>query len=514
MMKRVMSFLNKHHMINTGDHILVGVSGGADSVCLLLILKELQKQMEFKLTAVHVEHGIRGEASLNDAAFTEQFCREQDVPCMIYWEDAPKKAAEGHLTLEEAARELRYACFRKACQEAGANKIATAHHADDNAETVLFHLCRGTGIQGLGGIAPVRGNIIRPLLCIGRNDIEQILSERGQGYCTDATNADVTYSRNRIRHNLIPELNTVNRQAVPHIQRTSEMLAEIGAYLEHASWEAGKQGVSFLLSGDEGHKGTADILPGKETEGEDALSSVSEKQMEGLYGVRIEKKVVCSLDPVLAKNLLHQLIGLAAGGRKDISYTHIKSVYALFTSQPGKEAVLPGQLSAKSDYDAVLLLKTAAGEPAKEEAAFCRTILKIPGKTVYLGGFLFTTEVFGFDGDCEKIPQKTCTKWLDYDKIDEDISIRGRLTGDYFQINASGGHKKLKEYFIQEKIPQAQRQKIPLLACGSHVLWVVGKRISEACKVTPETKRILEISVEWDSDKMTDGEDGGSSKDG
>ena len=251
MQKKIQIFIRQYHMIEENDHVAVGVSGGADSVCLLLLLCELRKSMHFRLTAVHVEHGIRGAESLADAAFVKQLCADWNVPLRTFSVDALHQAKTQHQSLEEAARELRYRCFYEACRKCQANRLAVAHHGDDCAETVLFHLSRGTGLRGLCGIVPVRElpeqklTLIRPLLCVTKAEVEAYLEQIGQEYRTDSTNADVAMSRNRIRSQVLPQLCEVNTAVVPHIVRTAGYLEEICEYLDEAAWEAGKAYVTY-----------------------------------------------------------------------------------------------------------------------------------------------------------------------------------------------------------------------------------------------------------------------------
>ncbi len=478
MQKKIQIFLEKYHMIEKNDHIAAGISGGADSVCLLLILKELQKTMDFSLTAVHVEHGIRGEESLRDAQFAKNFCRKHQIPFLSFSVDAPGRAKEKHETLEEAARELRYECFLEACRQCGGNKIAAAHHGDDCAETVLFHLSRGTGIRGLCGIVPIRKcgeetgvSVIRPLLCATRAEIEAYLKERGQEYCTDSTNGDVSLTRNRIRSRVLPELISVNPQAVQHITRTAGYLEEICDFIDREAWERGKEGVIFTYESGE------------------------------VCEIRIFREQFMRLHPVLQKNLIHRLLGQAAGSRKDIAAPHIEAVCALFEAGTGKMLSLPYGVQARREYDAVLLQrrKYAPGQAEKPDGR--EMDLVIPGESVWYDGRKIWTEILEFDGNCKKIPQKMYTKWFDYDKIKNTVRVRTRRPGDYLQADASGGHKKLKNFFIDAKVPQDQRDEILLLAEDRHILWAVGYRISEAYKITQKTKRILSVCVDGGKNK-------------
>ncbi len=477
---------------------MAGVSGGADSVCLLLILSELMPQIGYSLYALHVEHGIRGEESRADAEFTEQLCRKLGVPFMLCHVDVPRCREETGLSPEEAAREVRYDCYRKACAETGADRVALAHHADDCAETMLFNLARGTGIRGMSGIRPVSQRtrfiesdvpsgeaddarradniaggftVIRPLLCLTRAQIEDWLAGRGQEYRTDSTNTDVTYARNRIRANVLPELTKINTQAVPHMWQLSGQLAQVSDYLDEAAREAGREAVSM---------------------GDDA--------------VVIDCGSFCEMHPVLQSSLLMQLLGWAAGSRRDITSVHVEQLLGLMAAEVGTRLSLPGKVTAKKMYDTVELRRRdpdlsgtdapAAHTEHSDGAQAWETDLIIPGETVLENGLRFSTEILEFTDFSQKIPPKSYTKWFDYDKINSAVRLRGRCPGDYFQTDADGGHKKLNRFFIDEKVPLALRDSICLLADGSHILWVVGYRISEAYKVTGETRRVLCVTVD------------------
>ena len=239
MQKRIMAFMKEHHMAEEGDCILAAVSGGADSVCLLLILQELAQAGKIRLCAVHVEHGIRGEDSRKDACFVEEICRQHRIPCKIFHCQAMEYARAHKMTVEEGARILRYGFFEQAAEIFRADRIAVAHNQNDCAETILFHLARGTGLKGLCGIPPVRDNIIRPLLCVKRREIEAFLAAEGQIFCQDKTNETLDYTRNRVRHQILPVLEEINSEAVAHMNQAAEQAAELtytmGSYTGNGS---------------------------------------------------------------------------------------------------------------------------------------------------------------------------------------------------------------------------------------------------------------------------------------
>ncbi len=478
MEEKVRQYVEQFHMLRAGDSVVAGLSGGADSVCMLLLLFGLAEEIGFSLTAVHVEHGIRGEESLRDADFSGQLCRGLGIPFKLYSVDVPTHRQKTGQSPEEAARELRYDCYLKACEQTGSNRIALAHSADDCAETMLFNMARGTGIRGLAGIRPVSArdgdwegiSIVRPLLSVTRAEIEEWLAARGQSYCTDATNADLAYSRNRIRERVMPELAQINPQAVSHMQNLSGQLSDICDYLEEAAWDAGRD--VFYIGGD--------------PDGDD-----------GSDRIVISCRAFLAIHPVLQKQLLLQLISLAAGSRKDITSGHLDQTLGLMTAQVGAKTSLPGGITAQKTYDEVVL-----GTENGEAAPLIGQDLVVPGETVTEDGITFSTKIIDFTEFSEKIPQKSYTKWFDYDKIKSAVRVRSRRAGDYFQTDADGGHKKLNRYFIDEKVPLPERDRIILLADGDHIMWAVGYRISEAYKVTEQTGRVLCVTV---SRKVTDG---------
>lgn len=459
MQKKVLEFMEQYHMAEEGERILAAVSGGADSICLLLILAALQKEKKYQLFVVHVEHGIRGEESKKDAEFVENFCKKHKIPCNVYHCKAEIYAKEHKMTVEEGARELRYGYFREAAETFGADKIAVAHNQNDCAETMLFHLARGTGLKGLCGILPVRENIIRPLLCVERKEIEAYLKEQGQEYCVDKTNEELEYTRNRIRHQVLPVLNEINSQAIAHMNQTAAMAMELEELVQQLTREARERYVSRT---------------------EEGTLVLHEIQKE---------------NPVICKSLIHQVLTEQAESSRDISGVHVLEVLELLEKQVGRKVSLPYELEAERTYEGVQIrkIRTEVNEKITQKAWEI-----IPGVTLEIPeyGYKIRTAILERNFKNEEIPQKMYTKWFDYDKIKGSMFLRTRQEKDYFIINAQGGRKKLKNYLIEEKIPREQRNKLLFLADETHLIWAIGYRIGEDVKVTEHTKRILEIQVD------------------
>ena len=230
--KKVFSYVEKYHMITSGDNIVAGVSGGADSVCLLLLLLEYGKKVPISLRVVHVDHGLRADAG-EDARYVEDLCRQFHIPFCLTREDVREIAARERCSQEDAGRRLRYRAFYQAADDMGGARIAVAHNMGDNAETMLFHLFRGSGLKGLCGIAPVRDAVIHPVLCLERQEIEAYLRQRGISWRTDSTNGEDHYRRNRIRHHILPYAESqVVQGAAAHMCCTAEILSEAEDYLE------------------------------------------------------------------------------------------------------------------------------------------------------------------------------------------------------------------------------------------------------------------------------------------
>lgn len=455
--------VREYQMIHKGEEIIAGVSGGADSVCLLFLLCQFREELDFSVRAVHVNHMIRGEEADRDQAFVEALCRELRVPLHSEKVDVPLLAKERKLSLEEAGRIVRYQVFSEHCGKKN-GKIAVAHNLEDNAETVLLNLVRGSGIRGLSGIRPVGEQngctVIRPLLFTGRKEIEAFLSEKGQTFCEDHTNQDTGYSRNAIRHQILPGLQGINGQAAAHITKTAGILGEIEGFLERETEAAFQKTVSF-----------------RETE---AVLRIPE---------------LSALDPVLQKRVVLQAVSLCAGSRKDLSSLHVDAVLNLSENQSGKQVSLPYGLLALRQYQEILIRKD---EPRTSMTTFeiRKEELDENGREIILDGGLSLSfrKIAVNNGNRGRLMGKNqYTKAFDYDKIVGVIKVGEKLPGDYIVLKS--GRKTLKKLFTDEKIPLEERQRLPVLKDGQGVLWVVGSRSSELQKLSETTTMAVIIET-------------------
>ena len=451
--EKILDVIEKYHMTEKGERIMIGVSGGADSMCLLFLMSAIKEKLGVSIEAVHVHHGIRGKSADRDLMFVEEQCRRLGVPCKSVRIDIPTIAKKKGLSEEEAGRIERYLIFDKT----QADRIAVAHHMEDSAETVLFNLFRGTGIKGLGGIRPVSGKIIRPLIEFSRREIEEYCREQGIKYCEDETNFDTSLSRNRIRLNILPEAGLINPAAIRHISEASEKIRNVFEYME-------TEGNKLFFN-------AAD------------LSGMPDR-------LTVNTEVLKNAAPVLRSIAVKKSITEVAGKEKDIGSAHIKETEDLIFGLSGKELHLPYGVTVKKSFDSLVFSKEKGKEKRNtEEIAFFinegrETELTLPEGEIVTG--VLTDKP-------ENIPPLRYTKWLDYDMIKNTAVWRTRRPGD--RISIQGGSKKLKDYFIEEKIPADERDSIYLFACGNDVIWVPGFRIGYNYKVTDATERVLMVTI-------------------
>ena len=483
--EKVFAYIKEHQMLQPGDRVVAGVSGGADSVCLLFLLLEWRREFPLDIAVVHVNHGIRPEAG-EDARYVEKLCGEHRIPFFLTEADVRQRSILEKCSEEEAGRRTRYEAFDKAAEEWGATKIAVAHNSNDRSETQLFHLFRGSGIRGLASILPVRGRIIRPILCLERWEIEDFLTQQGIFYCKDATNDEDDYTRNRIRHHILPYAEqNIARGCVAHMNQTAEMLAETEEYLELQTAEAVNRCIRSIKA------------PGSALQ-----PDVSSQAQE----VHIAVEPFLTLHPVIRKRLLYEEVKRLSPGQKDITYQHIAELLTLFTQEGNRTICLPFGIRGRRQYEQVILtIQTTQTTKAADTAVATplwqqRDPDMIPGQKKTVECALGTLEYSVWEASHgleknQEVPTNQYTKWFDYDKIKNGLVLRQRRPGDFMMIG--GGHKKaIRRILMDDKVPQSNRETLNMLTDGGHVLWIPDTgRMSEYYKITGETRLILSAEL-------------------
>ncbi len=449
MIDKVKTTIKTHNLMQYGDHIVVGVSGGPDSVCLLHILRTLSAELNLKLTAVHINHKMRPLEADKDQQFTEMFCKELGIICRSFTFDVPTLAQKRGLTSEEAGREVRYQAFNQVKDEVHANKIAVAQNMNDQAETLLMRLLRGTGIDGLSGIDYIREQtIIRPLLDFSREDIETYCLDNGLKPRIDQTNLLPIYTRNKIRLELIPYMRTnYNDNIVQGLSRLSNIAREDKDYIY--------QTVNRLIS-------------------ESALSICDDHGTGEIKKITLPCSVINAEHPAIGKRIILKLFG-TLGLVQDIQSIHLANALKLIkTGETSFSTDFPGGYSLRISYGMVEFLPKNKGLTSGELGKIKQSVIRVDELEVR-----------------QSAPYK---QYFDYDSVlsaNHEILLRTRRHGDIFAPLGMKGSKKIKEYFIDEKMPRDERDSIPLVCVGPEVLWIVGFRISEKYKLTPRTKKIL-----------------------
>lgn len=457
--EKIRVLIKENRLLDDEEKIVVGVSGGADSVCLLLLLKNMLTPEN--IIAVHINHGIRGKEAYRDEEFVKKLCERHNIKLEIRHLDVPLFAKENKISEEEAGRILRYGIFEEIRREKEADKIAVAHNMNDTAETFLLNLSRGSGITGLTGIRIRNGTIIRPLIKTGRDEIENIVKNYGESFITDSTNHSLMYTRNRIRNKIMPELAGINDKAIRHINEAAEKLKKIEEYI--------------LKESEKSYR----------------------KYVETENSIFIKNKLM-EADEVIVEEVIHKALIRAAEKARDIGGIHIASVKELFGKQVGRKINLPYGVKAYRDYSGVKLVKNkevVSGFDKKTALPELRLTLLETGE---ISDILITEnkiELTFNDGSVKNLIQNSCIKWFDYDKISDNVLLRYRKDGDYLIISDEGARKKLKKYFIDNKVPSEKRDSIPLVAADDEILWIVGYRTGEGARITKSTKKLLKIEV-------------------
>ena len=464
LVQRIDAYCRQKELLLPGDRVLLGLSGGADSVCLFLVLLALAKKWDLTLFPVHINHNIRGAEAEADQQFCRELCQQHQLELEIVSVPVMELAKKHGWTVEEAGRNARYQVFQERKEYHHCQRIAVAHHKNDQAETMLFQLLRGSRLKGLAGMEALHGDIIRPLLIVTREEIEAFLSERMQNFCIDRTNFEEEYTRNLIRHKVLPLAQQIQPRAVEHLTETAQYLGRVEQFLEEMTKELYQKAVT---------------------------------EQGGEY--RLSIPVLKDANPVLAERVVYHVLCCAAGSRKDITAAFVSDCMALMGKQTGRQITLFGNLIVKKSYHE---LKFKKGSVA--EIYHCEEILTFPYETeITKIGKKITLEVQEweqteqfFQEKLHSIPKSTYTKSFDYDKISGVISLRSPTPKDTIVVYTDGRKKRVMDILKEIKVPREERTDYWILCAGDQTLWIPGIRGSEAYRVTKETKRILTAKID------------------
>ena len=439
--------INEYKMLENASTVVVGLSGGADSVCLLHVLYTLKDEYKLKLIASHVNHGIRGEEAENDALFSKNFAETLGADFKLLKVDCVKEARENGETTEEAGRRIRYEFFYSLCEDEN-TVIATAHNSNDNLETVVFNITRGSALSGAKGIPPKRDNIIRPLIFCSRAEIEGYCKENNLSFVTDSTNLSDDYTRNRIRHNVLPELEKVNSNAIEAFTRFSESVRIDDDYLDSVA--------------------------------ENALEKA--KLSECSYST----EAINSLHPSIKRRVIFKVINRFSEELPDSKKINLV-------------------LSCISENSKIQLYKNCYCESKENELKFFKNdnnkecekqepkILECENFSVNFGGYTVKGEYFSKTS--QKINDLLLDNLIDCDTINGNLILRTRNEGDKITLRKRKVTKTLKKLFIEENIPKEKRDLIPVISDDNGVVWVSGFGVNKNNAVKEDTKNILSISV-------------------
>ena len=454
----------------TSASIVVAFSGGPDSTALLHSLHTLKDEFKLKLHAAHLDHGLRAEASQADADFAHDFAQSLDIPFVAKKVDTYALRAERRLSIEDAARKLRYKFLSKAVLERGANCIALGHTLNDQAETVLMRALRGSGLEGLSAMREVsttniggpQVNLYRPLLSVSRTEIIHYCSENRLAPRMDESNLSIKFTRNRIRLELMPKLEEYN----PSVRHAFARLAD-----------SASMDMDFIR---------------RETEraAENAITVNSDR-------VAIQRDRFLLLHPAIGHHLLRMAVRLTKGDAGDLEFQHVSNMFDMMRGESGKSLDLPGNVRFQVDYAHAHVLRADAPSSPMPSMDAASIALEVPGTTI-VGGWKVSSRYiqnhYAFDHADSYEPR--LTERFDADAISDAPLVRTRRAGDYFQPLGMTSEKKLKNFMIDSRVPRLWRASTPLVESNGRIAWVVGWRIADWAKVLPDTRKTLEMRFE------------------
>ncbi len=476
LIKRVREFIENEGLLAPGDSVLAAVSGGPDSMALLHALTELRDDLRFTMAVAHLNHGLRGDDSEKDSAFVGELCEELGLTCTIESVDTRAAAKSSRLSVEEAARELRYDFLKETALRGGLNKIATGHTMDDQAETVLMRLIRGAGVRGLSAMKPCsEGVFIRPLLATCRSEVLTFLEERKISYREDPSNRDTTFLRNRIRHELLELLKS------EYNPRIVEVLCS------HASILGGVEDYLRLTAG--------------KAYDECVISETQEN-------IELELASFLSYHTCVRGYVLREVFLRLYGSLRNLDFSHVASLLRLASSgHTGDSVDVPSGVTAWLEAGSLLI---GSRERRAEQIVTPEFLVRFdPGRSVWLSEIslgidskLFRRErpVDDFiSGDSERA-------FFDFEKLKPPFVLRNLNPGDRISPFGMKGSKKVQDLLVDMKVPRHKRRTLAAFCDGSQILWVVGTRRGRAAPVEEETRVVLELRKVTHPEELRDKE--------
>ncbi|WP_297425676.1 tRNA lysidine(34) synthetase TilS [Clostridium sp.] len=463
MYRKVLSYVKDNNLINPGDKILVALSGGPDSVCLLNILYDLKEELNIRIEAAHVNHLLRGDDAFKDEEYVIDLCNKMGIKCFIKRVDINAYSKEYKMSSEMAGRKVRYDFFEEILMKEEFNKVATAHNANDQAETILFRIMRGTGLEGLVGIKASRDNkVIRPILCLSRDEIEKYIKLKNLRPRIDKTNFEKVYNRNKIRLDILPYMKeNFNVDIMQTLNRMALLLQKDNQFLENLS-----------------------------------LSIYNKYCVESDDYFIIKKEIFKEEEPVVSRALRHAITKFSKSNY-DLEMKHIYIIIDLAKKNSGKVLDLPNEIYAENIYGDIYIKSrvekpfvTDKKEIAIDKGNICKNVIK------FYSYYIELSVINNYKENNINLNQNSLIKYFDFDKINKIISLRTRRNGDKITPLGMDGTKKLKDIFIDMKIPKEERDNIPILCFDEKIAWIIGIRTSEEYKITNKSKNILKVVIQ------------------
>jgi len=452
--KRLMGYIRQHELLNPGDRVILGVSGGADSTAMLLLFSQIRYLLNLQLLTVHINHQLRGADSDHDQEAVKKLCYELNIPLIIRKVSLPKDG-----NLENEARKKRMEIFQQMMQLYQYRKVLLAHHQHDQAETVLLNLMRGSGVTGMAGIKPVSGHILHPMLCFSRKEIEELLQTAKLTWQTDSSNLDKGFSRNRVRHELIPTMrDAYNPQIVEHLV----MQAEIFRQTEEI------------------------MLDRTRLQFKRIVIDINEEQ------AMLSLPLLRKLKPIERYYIYRKAIHKLSGVDSDFMSAHHLAIESVLAAGGSKKLDLANGILITKLYEELLISWKRTEETPEEK----EVEIDAERARVVFGHYRFQ---FKYLRTHPRIQEEGMNKYrvlIDADAITYPFKIRYRMPGDRFIPFGMEQFKRLKEFFIDEKVPKYERDLVPLLDDGEKIFWVVGHRLDNRVRYHEGSSRYLEITVE------------------